>query len=192
MKTIKLLAGALGALALCGSANAAILTSSSGSPGNSVADYSKASAVSFDLDLKDFSATTLNFVVEEADLLSPHLTLSAIVRNLSGNGLEQFRFAVHGISFAAAGSVTPTFGTLGNVTFRDNMASIAFSSPEWAEFHFGDPFAAGQHDWLLSSAGLRAGDTFSITTSVPEPATVSLMLAALATFSFTRLVRRKR
>jgi hypothetical protein len=192
MKTNKLLVGLLAALAICGSANAAILTGTSGSPGNAVVDYSKPSVVSFDLDLKDFSATTLNFVVEEADLLLPHLTLSAIVRNFSGNGLEQFRFAVHGVSFAAAGSVTPTFGTLGNVTFRDNMASIAFSSPEWAEFHFGDPFAAGQNDWLLSNAGLRAGDTFSVTASVPEPATISLMLAALATFAFTRLLRDKR
>ncbi len=175
----KLFISFLGALVISGSASAAVLVSSTGSPANVVTDYSTPSLVSFDLDLENFSSTRLNFVIEEGDLLGP-LSLNALVRNLSGMGIDHFTFALQGITFAAAGSVTPAFGTLAGVGFTNNLATIDFRTPEFAEFQFGNPFALdGKTDWVLNTANLRAGDQFSITASVPEPSTTALMLAML-------------
>ncbi|UUZ52540.1 hypothetical protein LP419_24425 [Massilia sp. H-1] len=36
-----------------------------------------------------------------------------------------------------------------------------------------------QRDWLLNLAGLQAGDRFTLSATVPEPATFTLMLACL-------------
>lgn len=193
MKTIhaSLLAAAM-ALA-CAGAQAAVLTGATGPSANTVLDYSTAGQVAFDLDLgiADFGSTRLEFTLEEADLLGP-LSLNALVRNLSGAALDNFRFGLDGITFAAAGSITPTFGTLGQTSHGADYASITFSSPEWAEFHFGNPLSeAGATDWLLSTAGLRAGDTFTITADVPEPSTAALMLSALCMSSLLTMRRRK-
>lgn len=182
MKPFKQLAVLLSTLALAGAANAALLTSTTG---NSVTNYSAPSLLSFDLDLANFSTTKLDFVIEEADLLSSSLSFNAIVRNLSGVGLSRFTFSLQGIAFARPGSVTPTFGTVGATEHSSGAAAVSFSAPEYAEFHFGNPFASdGFSDWLLDVSTLRAGDTFSITAAIPEPSTLALMLASLAMFSF--------
>jgi hypothetical protein len=187
-----LLAGALASLALAGAAQAAVLTSASGA-GTVVTDYSSASLVSFDLDLHTLSGTTLNFVIEQSDLALPYLNFNALVRNLSGEGLSSFRLSLSGISYAAAGSVTATFGTLGEVAYSASEARIGFSSPEWAEFHFGNPLnAAGATDWRLSTLGLKAGDSFSIVSEVPEPANLLLMLSGVLLLAFTRRLRAQR
>jgi len=179
------------ALVFCGASQAAILTTSTGAAGNTVASYSAPGQVAFDLDLARLASTRLEFTVEAGDLLGP-LSLNAIVRNLSGAALNGFDFRLDGIGFAQAGSVTPAFGTLGSVGYGSDYASISFSSPEWAEFHFGNPLAEnGAADWLLSTEGLRAGDTFSITAEVPEPSTAALMLSALCMSSLLMARRRR-
>lgn len=191
--TIKHLAAALCAsLVVAGSVNAAVLLTAGGSPANTVTDYSAQGAVSFDLDLENFNAATLRFALEEGDLLGP-LSLNAIVRNLSGTALNQFQFRLQGISFVAPGSVTPTFGTLGKVEHSTHEAGIAFASPEWAEFHFGNALAMqGASDWLLDTRGLHAGDTFVIRANVPEPSTLALMLPALCMAGWMAARRRRR
>jgi hypothetical protein len=179
------------ALALPGAGQAAVLTGTSASSTNTVTDYSAAGAVSFDLDLENFAPTRLAFVLEEADLLGT-LSLNAIIRNLSGDGISRFSFSLQGIGIAAVGSVTPTFGSVDQVNVGSNGAGIVFGRPEWAEFHFGNALGeAGASDWLLDTAGLRAGDSFSITAEVPEPSTAALMLSALCMSSLL-VVRRKR
>ena len=187
-------AAAIAALALAASAqsaHAAVLLASGGSPANTVTDYSTPGAVSFDLDLANFNATTLRFVLEEEDLPGP-LSLNAIVRNLSGSAMNQFHFRLDGIAFAAPGSVTPTFGTLGGVDHGAGYASIAFASPEWAEFHFGNPLAMqGASNWLFDTRGLSAGDTFVISAEVPEPSTLALLLPALGMAGLMTARRRK-
>lgn len=118
-------------------------------------------------------------MIEEDELQGP-LSLNAVVRNLSGAAVRRFTFTPDGITFAAAGSVTSTFGAVGSVGHTGNLASIGFAQPEFAKFYFDNPFGAnGKTDWLLSTANLRAGDAFSITAAVPEPAGIALMLLAM-------------
>lgn len=180
MKPANLLLALLAAVVIANPAKAAIYSGASGMPGAAVTNYSEAGLVSFDLDLTDFSATRLNFIVEEADVAQSFLNLSAIVRNFSGVGIERFTFATQGISFAAQGSVTPTFGTLGSVAYTSNAAAISFATPEFAEFQFGNPTGlANQANWRLNTSGLRAGDAFSISATVPEPSSIPLLLAGL-------------
>lgn len=186
MNVTKLVAG-LAALVLSASAHAALLTSTTGA--NTVTDYSSAGIVSFDLDLADFSATTLDFVLEQDDLQGP-LNFNALVRNLAGAGLERFTFSLQGIRFAAAGSVTPAFGTLGQVEAGEFSAAVNFAPPEYAEFQFGNVLGGGQ-DWLLDTSGLRAGDAFTITATVPEPSTTLLMLPMLCLAGLVARRRRK-
>lgn len=185
-KLISLAAGLL----LSSAAQAVVLTGTTGS--NSVTDYSGAGQVSFDLDLQNFNATTLNFVLEADDLQGP-LSFDALVRNLAGAGLGRFTFSLQGIGFAGAGSVNPAFGGIGAVDSTPFVAAISFATPEYAEFQFGDVFgAAGQADWLLATAGLRAGDSFSITASVPEPSTAALLLPMLCMGLMAAARRRKK
>jgi hypothetical protein len=192
MKLSKLFFGFIAALTLTCAAQATVLTGTSGVAANTVTDYSAPGLVAFDLDLGTLSGARLNFVLEEADLLGP-LSMNAIIRNLTGTGITRFTFSLEGITFAAAGSVTPTFGTLGNVGVSSTLADIRFSAPEYAEFHFGNPLAAaGATDWLLSTAGMRAGDAFSITASVPEPSSFALMLPALCMLSLFAAARRRK
>jgi hypothetical protein len=192
MHLAKFAAALVAALSISTSANAALLLNTSGSPANTVTNYSAPGAVSFDLDLEQLSSTTLRFQVEEADLSGP-LSLNAIVRNLSGAALNGFHFNLRGISFLAAGSVTPTFGTLGSISHGADYASIAFAKPEWAEFHFGNPLAeGGKIDWLLDTRGLTAGDTFVISADVPEPSTIALLLPALGLAGLMAGRRRKK
>ena len=183
MKLKQLLLAAVASVAVSSTASAAILTSTNGSAANVVTDYSMASQVAFDLDLVNSASTRVNFMLEEGDLLGP-LSMNALVRNLSGKGLTDFTFSLEGITFSAAGSVTPTFGTIDQVVFKPNAAMIDFGTPEFAEFHFGNPFSSSSMtNWFFDTTGMRAGDRFVITAAVPEPSTISLLLAALAMFA---------
>lgn len=188
MRFARLLSFATACTLSC-AANAALMTGSGGA--NPVTDYSTAGAVSFDLDVRNFSRTTFSFVLEAGDLGGP-LRFDALVRNLSGAGLERFTFGLQGIRFAAPGSVTPSFGTVGKIDAHAHAAGIGFATPEWAEFQFGDVFdAAGNGDWLLDTAGLRAGDRFTITASIPEPSTGALVLPMLCMLGMMAARRRK-
>ena len=178
MTMTKFVAAGLTALALSTSAHAALLVSSDTAAGNTVTDYSDAGVVSFDLALGNFTGTTLNFVLQEADIGGP-LSLSAMVFNLSGISFPQFSFNLQGISFAAPGSVS-AFSQALSVNHSNYNAAITFANGEPAEFQFGNPtLVDGRSDWLLDTTGMRAGDTFSIVAEVPEPSTIALMLPLL-------------
>jgi len=192
MHIMKMIAAAFAALMFAGGAQGAVLLGTNGSPANAVIDYSAAGLVSFNLELRDFSATRLNFVLQEEDLLGP-LNLSAMVLNLSGLPFSQFDFYFQGIGIAGAGSVSPAFGVLGSVVHDADSVGIRFAQAEPAELHFGNPLGLqGKTDWVLDTTGLRAGDTFSIVAQVPEPSTVALLLPMLCVASLMAARRRKK
>lgn len=189
MKLTKLFAFAA-ALALSGAANAALLTTSAGT--NPVEDFSSAGSVAFNLDLENFSSTTLSFELQADDLQGP-LSFDALVRNLAGADLNRFTFSLQGIRFAGAGTVTPSFGSIKAIDAGDTVAMIDFATPEYAEFQFGDVFGnAGQADWLLDTTGLQVGDRFSITATVPEPSSAALVLPMLCMGLVAAARRRKK
>jgi hypothetical protein len=191
MQFNKMIAAAFAALVFSGGAQGAVLLSASGSPANAATDYSAPGLVSFNLDLQDWSGTKLHFVLQEEDLLGP-LNLSAMVLNLSGMPFAHFNLYFQGIGIAGAGSVTPSFGTLGSVKHDAGSVGIRFAQAEPAELHFGNPLGLqGQADWVLDTTGLRAGDTFSIVAQVPEPSTVALILPMLCMAGLAAARRRK-
>jgi hypothetical protein len=187
-----LLATLLGAAAFAAvsadSAQAAVLTSTNAAPGTVATDFSSAGLVAFNLDLAQLRNTTLTFTLEAADLAGPTLAFNALVSNLSGAGFSRFGFHVDGISFSGAqGSVTPLFTGVASVTAGAQAVDVAFTGPEYAELHFGNPLAEnGKLDWSFSTAGLQAGDTFSVTSAVPEPGNVALVLAGLGVIAAVR------
>lgn len=188
MSITKFAAIAIAALAFSTSAHAVVLHSTSGSAANTVTDYSAAGVVSFDLELRDFQSTTLNFVLEQSDLAGP-LSFSAIIANLVGLPLDRLNFTLQGITYAAAGSVSSFSGA--TASYSSNNALIKFPNGETADILFGNPtLLDGRSDWLLDTTGLSAGDTFSIVAQVPEPSTVAMVLPLLAGLLLTR--RRKR
>ncbi|MFC0251320.1 PEP-CTERM sorting domain-containing protein [Massilia consociata] len=187
MNIAKLLSFAA-ALTLSCAANAAVLTSTTGS--NTVDDYSAPGLVSFDLDLQNFSTTTLNFVLEADDLQGP-LSFNALVRNLTGADLSRFTFSLQGIRFGAAGSVASDFTTVRAVNAGALAAAIDFSTPVYTEFQFGNVLGNGR-DWLLDTAGLRAGDRFTITAAVPEPSSAALVLPMLCMAGLMAARRRRK
>lgn len=191
MNILKFAAAAATAFALSSSANAALLVSSTGVPGNTVTNYSEDGLVSFDLALMNFSGARLNFVLQEGDLAGP-LNMSALISNMSGLLLPKFNFGLTGISFASAGSVSAGFGTIGSVSNSASNANIRFAKGEPSDFYFGNPLGKpGQFDWVLDTSGMQAGDRFSITAQVPEPASLALMLPLLAGLVAARRRRQR-
>ncbi|MET0963498.1 MAG: PEP-CTERM sorting domain-containing protein [Noviherbaspirillum sp.] len=190
MKTTSLLAALCASFCFASNASAAIFTGTSGSNANIVTNYSAGQALSFDFDMANFSPVTLNFRVDAADIGSPVLSFSALIRNLTGLGFAQLDVSLDNAIFVQDGTITPTFGTLASFAISAANASATFSPAEPAELYFGNPLAmAGQRDWALSLAGLSVGDSFSIRTSVPEPASYALLLGGLGLLAMAR--RRK-
>ncbi|KFI07065.1 PEP-CTERM sorting domain-containing protein [Massilia sp. BSC265] len=189
MKLSKLF-GFVAALSLSCAAKAVVLTDSTGS--NTVTDYSETGKLSFDLGLQNLNPTTMHFALEAGDLQGP-LNFSALVLNFTGLDVHRFTFSLQGIRFAATGSVTPVFTTVRALTASDTAAVIDFSTPLHTEFQFGDALGyAGQTDWLLDTSGLQAGDSFSITATVPEPSSAALVLPMLCMGLLAAARRRKK
>ncbi|MES2830669.1 MAG: PEP-CTERM sorting domain-containing protein [Pseudomonadota bacterium] len=185
-RTVLSIATACAALSCVAPASAAVLTSVGGSSANIVTDLSTGSALSFDFDLVNFTPVTLNFAVEAADL-SSSLSFNTLIRNLTGFNFGQIDVELTNATFTQAGTITPTFGTRTALTSTPTRAFAAFNPGEPAELYFGNPLALPQQsDWLLSVAGRAVGDSFSIRTAVPEPATYALLGAGLLLLGMSR------
>lgn len=187
------LATLLGAIAFAGSAHAASLTSSVVAPNNIVEDYSTDGLIAFNLDLEQLAGTSLTFTLDAADLAGPTVGFNALIKNLAdGQPLSYFGFWVSGAAFSPVqGSVTPQFGSLGSVKAGAKSVELLFDQPEYAELHFGNPLVQdGKLDWSFSTAGLKAGDTITITSAVPEPGSVAMLLAGLGLVGFAARRRK--
>lgn len=182
---------ALSALATS-SAMASVFVNAVAMPGNEVQDFSEAGLIAFNLDLRHLSTVTLSYTLTAEDLAGP-LTFNAVIANLGALDLNSVRFSLSAGSFDSIGTVSRTFGGTASVTTwgGNSHARIVLDTPEYFELEVGNPYLqAGQMDWTVSTAQLKAGDTLSITVAVPEPQTYALVLGGLAVAGIA--VRRRR
>jgi hypothetical protein len=189
----KLLATAALALAAHLPASAALLVGQATAGASVVTDFSTDGLIAFDLDLADAQPVRLDFLLGAADV-GGVLDLNAVLRNLTGVGLDRLHLSLSIGSFDAAGSVTRPFGggaTTVNIDGR--LASLLFDGPEFLDIFIGNPFAEpGLADWRIDTRGLNAGDVLAITIAVPEPGAVALVLSALLALVAVRARRGRR
>lgn len=186
-KTLKTLIAAA-ALAALAPAGAVTFVGASTQDGTVAADFSAMGLVSFDLDFRSLAPATLTYTVGADDLTMP-LEWSAILRNLTGLGLDGYTVALSAGSFAQQGTVTRQFGGSTTVTVAGGQASLLFTPPEFLDIEVGNVVGTpATVNWTFG--GLSAGDTLAITvTPVPEPGTWGLMAAGLGLVGW--LARRR-
>ncbi|RJP71186.1 MAG: PEP-CTERM sorting domain-containing protein [Comamonadaceae bacterium] len=180
------------ALALAGlaPAHAADFNGVVGSSPATVVDYSTDGLISFDIDFPSLTSATLGYTISAADVLGG-LSFNAVLRNLTGEGLDQYTFSLSSGLFGELGTVTRQFGGSSGIAFNGANATVSFSPLEFLDVEIGDPLAqgGGRVNWLL--AGLNAGDTLNITvTAVPEPETFALLLSGLGLVGWATRRRR--
>ena len=189
----KLLATAALAMAAHLPASAALLVGQATAGASVATDFSSDGLIAFDLDLADAQPVRLDFLLGAADV-GGVLDLNAVLRNLTGAGLDRLYLSLSIGSFDAAGSVTRPFGggaTTVNIDGR--LASLLFDGPEFLDVFVGNPFAEpGFADWRIDTRGLNAGDVLAITIAVPEPGAVALVLSALLALGAVRARRGRR
>lgn len=179
------------ALSLAGlaPAQAATFTGVVGSTAATVADYSADGLISFDIDFPSLTSATLGYTISAMD--SGGLSFNAVLRNLTGAGLEGYTFGLSSGSFGSLGTVTRQFGGTSVIDFNGGNATVSFTPLEFLDVEIGDPLlaGAGRVDWTI--VGLSAGDTLNITVSaVPEPETLAMLLSGLGMVGW--IARRRR
>lgn len=189
----KLLATAALALAAHLPASAALLVGQATDGLSLATDFSTDGLIAFDLDLADAQPVRLDFLLGAADVVGT-LDLNAVLRNLTGAGLDRLHLSLSIGSFDTAGSVTRPFG--GGATTVDvdgQLASLSFVGTEFLDVFIGNPFAEpGKTDWRIDTRGLDVGDVLVITIAVPEPGAVALVLSALLALGAVRARRSRR
>ena len=157
-----------------------------------VTPYVDTGLISFDIDFANAASVSLDLRIDEDDLLQP-ISLNAILRNFTGQGLSGYTLSLDKGSFNTIGSVTRQFGGASLVTLSGSqVAQVNFDSQEFLDVELGNALGTtpGAVNWTLT--GLQAGDRINLTISVvPEPQTLGLMLAGLGVLG-TSLARRRR
>ncbi len=189
----KLLATAALALAAHLPASAALLVGQATTGASLATDFSTDGLIAFDLDLHDAQPVRLDFQLGAADV-GGLLDLNAVLRNLTGAGIERLLVSLSIGSFDHAGSVTRPFSGGGTtVAVSGGTASLGFDSAEYLDVFIGNPFGdAGLSDWRIDTRGLAVGDVLAISIAVPEPGAVALVLSALLALGAVRARRGRR
>jgi hypothetical protein len=156
-----------------------------------VEHFSDAGLLSFDIDFANFVPAVLDYRIDDGDLGMP-ITFNALVRNLTGQGLETLRFTLSQGSFSTVGSVSRQFGGSADIGGPGASVLVSFTPPEFLDLEIGNVFGStpGALDWRIDNLAFNAGDRFSITVAIPEPGTYALMLAGLGLVGW--LARRRR
>ena len=152
-----------------------------------VVDYSGRGLLSFDIDFANAAPAVLSYRVNSGDVAGGQpISLSAVLRNFSGQGFPGYLLAIDNGAFGVVGSVTRPFGGSTSVSVAGgNAATLSFSTPEFLDVEIGNALGAtaGAFNWTL--VGLRAGDRINVSVSVvPEPGRYALLLAGLAVVGF--------
>lgn len=185
MKFISSLIAAAAALALVPAAHAVSLQGGAVQTvaGSNVEDFSTDGFLSFDLGLQTLQPVTLNFVVGAND--GGALAFAALVQNFLGYNVQSLNISLgNGVTFDLLGTAIPTFSTATVGLLNSSEALVSVAAPgEGLDVELGNVFGdtAGAADWMLNLNGLQAGQSFSmtITTAVPEPSAIAMVLAGL-------------
>lgn len=160
-----------------------------------VTPYVGTSLISFDVDFANTSLVSIDFRIEEDDLLQP-VELNAVLRNFTGTGLNGYTLTLDKGSFGSIGSVTRQFGgnTLVNQLSGQSVELNFNQSYEYLDVELGNALGTtpGAINWTLT--GLQAGDRVNLTlsvTAVPEPETYALLLAGLGVVGASAARRRQ-
>lgn len=159
-----------------------------------VTPYVGTGLISFDVDFANISLVSLDFRIEEDDLLQP-IELNAVLRNYTGLGLGSYTLTLDKGVFGTIGTVTRQFG--GNTLVHlpgPQTAEINFNTAEFLDVELGNALGTtpGAFNWTLT--GLQAGDRVNLTVSVaavPEPETYALLLAGLGVVGASVARRRQ-
>lgn len=186
----KLLATAALALAVHLPASAAMLVGQTTAGASLATDFSTDGLVAFDLDLNDLQPVRLDFQLGAADV-GGGLDLNAVLRNLTGAGIDRLLISLSIGSFDTAGSVTRPFsGGATSVAVEGGSASLGFDGTEYLDVFLGNPLGdAGLSDWRIDTRGLNVGDVLAIRIAVPEPGALALVLSALLALGAVRARR---
>lgn len=156
-----------------------------------VTPYVDTGLISFDIDFANTSSVSIDFRIDEDDLLQP-LSLNAILRNFTDLGFSGYTLSLDKGAFETIGSVTRQFAGSSQVKLQGSQfAQVNFDSLEYLDVELGNALGTtpGAVNWTLS--GLQSGDRVNLTISVvPEPQTLALMLAGFGALGAS-LARRK-
>lgn len=153
--------------------------------------FSTDTLISTDFGVDDFSPVTLTWELGAADA-GQTFDFNAIVRNVVFAEWGLLDVRISGASFASLGDTTGLRTGAAQTALEAGTATIRFAGPETLEAYLGNPFDAGYANWRIATAGLEAGQRFTLTfaPAVPEADRGTMLLAGLIALAW--VVSRQR
>jgi len=185
------LAGALCACLVPGSASALSLVGGPVGPGTVTFDFSTPEMVAVDIAFTAPGTIFLTYELDAADVTRGSAGFNSIVDNLSGAGFAWLEIDT-GAAGLLAGSAASNDGGVAMIVSGPGKVRLDFAPSLTTQAYLGDPlFTGAASDWAIPLAGLAAGDRFELamTAAVPEPATWGMAAAGLAVIA--ALARRR-
>jgi hypothetical protein len=186
------LAGALGACLVPGSASALSLVGGPVGPGTVTFDFSTPELVAVDIAFAGPGTISLTYELDAADAARGSVGFNSIIDNLSGEAFAWLQIYAGAPGLFFPGSAASNDGGVALTHFGPAGVRLDFTPAMTTQAYLGDPlFTGAALDWTLSLAGLAAGDrvVLAVTAAVPEPATCAMSAAGLALIA--ALARRR-